>query len=118
MSARTLAAMRLSILLIAVVAGLTVSVPSAGAIDNCPLPNSTRFGGCDPGGGEDPGTLAVDAATSPAATIGAPAWDDENLTYTVHVANMNGVEDATGVQLTSELTQGSASFVSSSADQG
>jgi hypothetical protein len=114
--------MRLSIVLIALsTAGLVAFVPSAGAIDDCPLPNvasGTNFGGCDPGGGEDPGTLAVTVSTTPAATVGSPAWDDEDLTYTIQVANEGGLEDAVGVQLTSEITQGSATLVSSSASQG
>jgi uncharacterized repeat protein (TIGR01451 family) len=45
-------------------------------------------------------------------------WDDENLTYTVQVSNMNGMDDAANVQLTSEITSGSATFVSSSTGQG
>ena len=98
MSIRTLISMRLWILLIAIsAAALVAFVPSAGAIDDCPLPNAaagTNFGtGCDPGGGEDPGTLDVSVSTTPAATVGSPAWNDENLTYTVQVANMNGLDD-------------------------
>ena len=115
--------MRLWILLIAIsAAGLVAFVPSAGAIDNCPQPQLAAAGtnlGCDPGGGgEDPGILDVYVTTSPVATAGSPMWDDENLTYTVQVSNMNGLEDATNVQLTSEITSGSATFVSSSAGQG
>src|SRR6185295_19220376 len=94
---RTLARMRFWILLIALsAAGLVAFVPTAGAVDDCPLPNAasrTSFGGgCDPGGGEDPGTLDVSVATTPAATVGSPAWDDESLTYEVHVANMSGID--------------------------
>src|SRR3954451_4292028 len=116
--------MRLWILLIAVsAAGLVAFVPSAGAIDNCPQPNlasGANFGtSCDPGGGgEDPGTLDVSVVTTPAATVGSPAWDDENLTYTVSVANMNGVSAADGVQLVGATTLGSATLVSATADQG
>src|SRR3954452_1846880 len=109
--------MRLSILLIAIVAGLTISVPSAGAIDDCPLPNSTNFG-CG-GGDETPtGELLVDVSTTPAGTVAAPAWDDGNLTYTVKVTNTDEMHDATGVVITGATTQGSATFVSSSTDTG
>ena len=115
--------MRLWILLIAIsAAGLVAFVPSAGAIDNCPQPQLAAAGtnlGCDPGGGgEDPGTLDVYVTTSPVATVGSPMWDDENLTYTVQVSNMNGLDDADDVQLTSEITSGSATFVSSSTEPG
>jgi Domain of unknown function DUF11 len=112
--------MRSCLLLIAIsVAGLVAFVPSAGALPpaGCPEPQLTALP-CDPGGGEDPGTLSVDVSTSPAATVGSPAWDDENLTYTVQVSNMNALHDAGSVQLTSEVTLGSATFVSSSASQG
>src|SRR5215211_2924189 len=112
--------MRLSLILIAIIAGLTFVPASAQAIDDCPLPNSTNFGGCDPGGGDETptGALLVDVSTAPAGTAAAPAWDDQNLTYTVKVTNTDEVHDATGVVLTGATTQGSASFVSSSTDTG
>ena len=86
--------MRLWILLIAIsAAALVAFVPSAGAIDDCPLPNAaagTNFGtGCDPAG-RGPRHARRDVSTTPAATVGSPAWNDENLTYTVQVATCTG----------------------------
>jgi hypothetical protein len=94
-----------------------VAPPGASALPGDPCPEPQLNAICeDPG--EDPGILAVDVTTSPMATVGSPMSDDENLTYNVQVSNMNGIDDADSVQLTSEFTQGGATFVSSSANQG
>jgi hypothetical protein len=111
--------MRVRLPLIAAVFCLAAVVAPSGASalpgDPCPEPQLNAI--CeDPG--EDPGILSVDVTTSPMATVGSPMWDDENLTYNVQVSNMNGIDDADSVQLTSEFTQGGATFVSSSASQG
>ena len=108
-------------ILIASIAVLAFA-PSASALDDveCPvLPNAVIADPCG-GGGEEPefGNLSVNVSTSPAATVGSPGWDDENLTYTATVTNLDAVNEATGVEVVAETTQGTATFVSSSASQG
>lgn len=62
--------------------------------------------------------LDVFVTTDPAATAASPGWDDQNLTYTAQVSNLDGFRDATSVAVTSEFIQGSASVISTSASQG
>jgi Domain of unknown function DUF11 len=112
--------MRVRLPLIAAVFCLAAVVAPSGAsaLPGDPCPELPLNAICEDPPPEDPATLSLDVSTTPAATAGSPAWDDENLTYTVQVANMNGLHDATSVQLTSEITLGGATFVSSSASQG
>src|SRR3712207_3216842 len=62
--------------------------------------------------------LDVFITTDPAATAASPAWDDQNLTYTAQVSNLDALRDATNVSVTSEFTLGSANVISTSASQG
>jgi hypothetical protein len=110
------------LLLIAVVAlavaAFAAAAPGAKAADTvCP-----RVDGTDPcgggGGGGLEAKLNVTVATSPLGTSAQPAWDDQDLTYTVTLSNDDSVDEVTGATLLSEPVAGQASYVSATASQG
>ncbi len=72
----------------------------------------------EPGEPPEERRLDVFITTDPAATATSPAWDNQNLTYTAQVSNLDGFRDATNVTVTSQFIQGNASVISIGASQG
>jgi len=118
--------MKTFLLVTAVLMAVTALAPAgASALPPCPVEPIVAQSLCeDPPPDPDPdpgpvyGNLVASVSTAPAATAGAPGFDDENLTYAVVIENQDAEHAATSVKLTSEITAGSATFVSSSASQG